>query len=55
MNSTRIAGRERAEPLGEDAAVDLGHHHVGQQQVDAAGRSVQTRAASSASWTVSTS
>ena len=28
--------RQRAEPLGQDAAVDLGHHHVGQQQVDAA-------------------
>ena len=50
MNSTRMPGGHRGEPLGEHAAVDLGHHDVGQQQVDAARVLARTaRAASSAS------
>ena len=37
MNSTRSAGEQRRQALGEHAAADVGHHDVGEEQVDAAG------------------
>ena len=49
MNRTRIAGAISPRRSASAAAVDLGHHDVGQQQVDRAGRSRHMRAASSAS------
>ena len=37
MNSTRDAGAQRGEALGDLLAEHLGHHDVGQQHVDLAG------------------